>query len=373
MSVVSIIGCGFVADLYMKSFQSFPECRVCAVFDQDADRAKAFGAYWSVPVAATWEEIVQMQPEGGLVLNLTNPSAHYEVTRRALEAGFHVYSEKPLATQMSHAMELHELAKVSGLMLSSAPCSVLGETAQTLMQAVRAEVAGKPRLVYAELDDGFIPQAPYRDWRGVSGAPWPFQNEMQVGCTIEHAGYYLTWLIAIFGSVQRVVAASSHLLPDLLPENSAPDMSVAVLFFENGVVARLTCSIVAPHDHSLQVVGDQGVLRVKRAWDNGAPVRFHKRLRIRRRLLEHPIGKRQRLTVASPPNVKRTGAASMNFALGPMEMLNALEKKRPNRLSPDFALHLNEVTLAVHHAGHDNGIQTMQTRCQRMELLPWAN
>ncbi len=372
MSIVSIIGCGFVADLYMKSFESFPESRVCVVYDQDTARAEAFGAYWSVPVAQSWGEFVQMQAPGSLVLNLTNPSAHYDVTRRALDSGFHVYSEKPLATQMSHAQELYDLARARGLMLASAPCSVLGEAAQVVMQSVRDGVVGTPRLVYAELDDGFIPQAPHQDWQSVSGAPWPFEDEMQVGCTLEHAGYYLTWLIAIFGSVERVVAASAKILPDLLPEESAPDMSVAVLFFESGMVARLTCSIVAPHDHSLKVVGDNGVLKINRAWDNGAPVRFHRRVRIRRRLLENPIGKRQHLKTTPPPKVRRTGAASMNFALGPMEMLNALEKQRPNRLTPEFALHLNEVTLAIHNAGQENGVQIMQTHCQPMELLPWA-
>ncbi len=373
MSVVSIIGCGFVADLYMKSFQSFPGCKINVVYDHNFDRATAFGDFWSIPVAQSWDEFVQMQPEDGIVLNLTNPSEHYDVTRKALEAGFHVYSEKPLATEMTQAHALHDLARAKGLMLSSAPCSVLGETAQTLLQSVRSGVAGRARLVYAELDDGFIPQAPHQDWQSISGAPWPFLDEMRVGCTMEHAGYYLTWLIAIFGTVERVVAASANVLSDLLPDESAPDMSVAVLFFENGVVARLTCSIVAPHNHALQIVGDKGVLKVKQAWDNQAAVRFHRRLRIRRRLLENPMGKRQRLRVASPPKVKRTGAASMNFALGPMEMIRALKQQRPSRLSSEFALHLNEVTLAIHNAGRDNGIQIMQTRCEPMELHPWAS
>ena len=62
----------------------------------------------------------------------------------------------------------------------------------------------------------------------------------------------------------------------------------------------------------------------------------------------------------------------MNFALGPIEMLTALEEGRPARLSADFALHLNEVTLAIQNAGEDAGAQTMTTRCDAMEPMPWA-
>jgi hypothetical protein len=72
------------------------------------------------------------------------------------------------------------------------------------------------------------------------------------------------------------------------------------------------------------------------------------------------------------PKVKRWGAAEMNFALGPMEMVEAIETGRPPRLAGDFALHLNEVTLAIQNAGRSRGVQGMQTHCDRMEPMPWA-
>jgi hypothetical protein len=62
----------------------------------------------------------------------------------------------------------------------------------------------------------------------------------------------------------------------------------------------------------------------------------------------------------------------MNFALGPAEMLAALRENRPCRLSADFALHLNEVTLAIQNAGDSTGAQKMTTTCPPMEPMPWA-
>lgn len=373
MSAVSILGCGFVADLYARALAEMPGIRVAGVYDRDAARLARFCGHWDLPVVQSLSALLAGTPEGGIVLNLTNPEAHYALNKACLEAGLAVYSEKPLALDMGQARELHALAAEKGLMLASAPCSVLGEAAQTLGHAIRTGVAGTPRVVYAELDDGFVPQAAYKKWLSETGAPWPYVDEFNVGCTLEHAGYYLSWLIAWFGPVRTVVAASAEVMPDKLGSGAmAPDLSVATLFFHNGVVARLTCSIVAPHDHRIRVVGDKGVLSCKAAWDNGAKVTFAKRMTVRRRLMEHPFPKRLRLKGPTHPKVKRWGAAAMNFLLGPQEMLDALAEGRDCRLSNDFALHMTEVTLAIQNAGEYSGAQSMTTTCAAMEPMPWA-
>jgi predicted dehydrogenase len=373
MERVSIIGCGFVADLYMRSLATFSHVLVDRVYDRDANRLMQFCTHWDLNPVHSLTEFFDGLPKGSLILNLTNPKSHFEVNKACLEAGHHVYSEKPLAVDMSEAQALFDLAEAKNLMVASAPCSVLGEAAQTLGKALREDVAGTPRLIYAELDDGFIPQAPFQDWKSETGAPWPAEDEFQVGCTLEHAGYYLAWLISYFGSVERVVSASAEVIPDKDPSGAGtPDYASATLFFENGPVTRLTCSIVAPHDHQIRIMGDKGVLGLKRAWDNRAPVKFYRRMRLRRRLLELPFGRRIRLNGATHPFAGKWGAANMNFALGPVEMLESISENRPCRLSNEFALHLNEVTLAMQNAGAESGSQVMTTCCSPMEPMPWA-
>lgn len=373
MKPLAIVGCGFVADLYMRSFATFPHVQIVAAYDHDANRLAAFCAHWGVTAAAGLDQFLASLPAGSLILNLTNPGSHFDINTACLIAGHHVYSEKPLAISMDDALSLDALANEKGLQLASAPCSVLGQAAQTMGRAIREDTVGTPRLIYAELDDGFISQAPFQDWRSESGAPWPAEDEFKVGCTLEHAGYYLAWLISWFGPVRRVVAASAEVLPDKDPSGQGtPDVSIATLFFETGPVVRLTCSIVAPHNHQIQVIGDKGILEVKKAWDNDAPVRFRKRMTIRRKLMESPIAKRIAIKGETHPKVKRWGAAAMNFALGPVEMLEALEANRTSRLSGDFALHLNEVTLAIQNARDDAGAQDMKTTCSAMEPMPWA-
>lgn len=369
---VALVGCGFVADLYMRSLTLHPEISVLAGYDQDPARRAQFAAHWTLDTEASLDALLVRLAPGDVVLNLTNPAAHYAVSRACLEAGHHVWCEKPLTSDLVQAQALHDLAEARGLMLASAPSSVLGEAAQVLIGAVRRGVAGTPRLIYAEMDDGFIPQAPYRKWLSESGAPWPYADEFHVGCTLEHAGYVLSWLIAMFGSVKTVVAASAEVIPDKPGAGGTPDFSTATLYFENGPVARLTCSIAASHDHRLRVFGDKGVLQVREVWDNAAPVRFYRRFALRRRLIEHPIGRRIRPSGPSHPKTGRWGAASMNFALGPVEMLAALAEGRACRLSNAMALHLTEVTLAIQNAGRSSGAQEMQSRCAPMEVMPWV-
>jgi predicted dehydrogenase len=369
---IGIVGTGFVADLYMRSLATFPHLKVVMAHDIDRARLAAFCRHWNVTPAHGLDQLLQGGSDSPvLILNLTNPSAHFDVSRACLQAGKHVYSEKPLALDMDSARQLCALAEERSLLLASAPCSLLGEAAQALWLALRRGKIGQTRLVYAQLDDDFIPRAPFRKWRSESGAPWPFRDEFLVGCTLEHAGYYLTWLMAMFGSVEKVVAASATLVEnkiDGLP-HSAPDFSCATLFFKSGVVARLTCSILAPHDHSLRIIGDTGVLEVDRSWDNDAAVRLRRRFTIRRRLINSPVATRIRINGYTHPKVGRWGAAAMNFALGPAEMCAALGESRKCRLSAGFALHLNEVTLAMQNA---NGRQDIHSECPPVEPMPWA-
>ncbi|WP_372611167.1 Gfo/Idh/MocA family protein [Aquicoccus sp.] len=372
MKSVVIVGCGFVADLYMTGLATFPGVHIVGAHDRDGARLQAFCTHWDIPGYPDLDRALAALPRGGLVLNLTNPASHGAINRAALSAGHHVFCEKPMALSLDEAREMARMARDAGLQLASAPSSMLGEASQMLAHALRDGVAGAPRLVYAELDDGFIPQAPVQDWISESGAPWPYRDEFRVGCTLEHAGYYLSWLINMFGPVTHLVAASAEALPDKPGGASGtPDFSVATLFFEDGPPARLTCSIAAPHDHRIRVIGDKGVLSVGEAWNNAAPVRFHRRLRIRRRLLESPLGQRIKPKGPTHPKVKRRGAAAMNFALGPAEMLDAIAEGRAARLAGDFALHLTEVTLAIQNAGRA-GAMEIASRCDKPEPMPWA-
>ena len=340
---IAFVGCGFVADLYAQTLPSHKDLTLIGVMDKDARRAERFGKHYGVPVFGSMEELLS-NPQVELVVNLTNPHAHEGVTRASLEHGKHVYSEKPLAMGLEQARSLVALARSRGLRLSGAPCTLLGAAAQRAWRAVRENRVGRVRLVYAELDDGRVDLAPHRKWVSASGAPWPAEDEFSVGCTLEHAGYVLTWLVAMFGPVSRVTSFAG-----LQVHAEAPDFTVACLEFRGGVVARLTCSVLAPHDHTLRVMGDEGVLFVKDTWSFHSPVYVRKWMRLRRRLLLSPIRHRVPGT-GSPAAAPRRGSARIDFSLGVAALARAICGDGDTPLNEDFCLHVNEVVLAIQNA-----------------------
>lgn len=362
---IALVGCGFVADYYMSTLSNHPHLKLVGAYDKDPARLQAFTLFYGVPAYASLTDLLADQ-QVQLVVNLTNPRSHYEISKTCLEHGRHVYSEKPLAMHYEQALELVELAEQNGLGLSSAPCSLLSEAAQTMLHAVRSEVVGKTRLVYAELDDGLLHRMAYKKWVSASGAPWPYKDEFEVGCTLEHAGYYLTWLVAMFGRVVSVTAHAACLIPDkvsgesLNPPNT-PDCSFGILVFESGVIARLTTTIIGPHDHTIRIIGDRGVIRLRDCWMNDARVYVQPLITFRRKTFLLPFGRRYKATGVVRKNVKTTGGSRMDYSGGIAELALSINQNRKCQLSARFSLHVTEVALALHCAAPGGRISQMRS------------
>jgi predicted dehydrogenase len=397
---IAIVGCGYVADYYISTFPNYPELEVVGVMDRDALRARAFAKFWKIPRVYPSLEDLLNDPQVAIVLNCTNPSSHYAVSRACLIAGKHVYSEKPLSMVFEEAEELVGLAEERGLSLSGAPCSVLGEAAQTTWKALRQGIAGKVRLVYAELDEGMLHLMNFREWTSPSGIRWPNRDEFEVGSAIEHAGYYVTWLAAFFGPARRVTAYASCQVPekdsDVAPDRIGPDFSVGMIEFASGVVARLTCSLVATHDHALRIFGDAGVLSCEDGWIYSSPVRFVRfevPLTPGRRAVRIPP--RSKIlnavwTFVAPKILREPGPTlippvrearfqsyprnghHMDFARGIAEQAEALRENRACRLSARFMLHVNEVVLALQPAQGASGMRTITSTFEPIAPMPWA-
>ena len=344
---IAIVGCGYVADLYMANLEVHPSVTIVAAFDIVPAHADRFHAYWKIPVYYSMAELLAAE-DFDLVLNLTNPDSHFDVSHGFLEAGKHVYSEKPLAMSWDDATALVAFAAEKGLTISCAPCAHLSEAAQAMKRAIDAGEIGKPVLAYVEMDDNFVALSRYRSWISVSGAPWPAEDEFEVGCTLEHAGYCLSWLLLMFGPVSRIVSFASlqYSGKPIAAGKEAPDFSVTCLEFANGFVARLTCSILAESDHRFTVVGDKGIIQAHNIWVYRTAVTIRNYLRIRRRFMVSPFRRKVPL-VPTGPKVKKHGSASHDFLRGPAEVAAALKEGRRSRMAADFVLHLNEVALAI--------------------------
>lgn len=360
---VAIVGCGYVSEFYRKTLSNYPGLRLVGLFDTNENNLRAFHRHMPARMYGSLDELLADRSVE-MILNLTNPRSHFEVTRRCLDAGKHVYSEKPLAMDAKAAADLVALSRERRVYLASAPCSLLSEVAQTLWKALRENAVGRVRLVYANFDDGMIaPKLAPWQWRNDSNVAWPAKDEFEVGCTYEHAGYVLTWLAAFFGPVRKMTTFASCLLPDkgIEVDKMAPDFTVGCLEFDRGIVARVTCGLVAPHDKSLTIVGDDGIIAVSDVRNEQAPVRYrYLPSRGWRARVEGRVNKLRRIAklpgwqkewhswaIYPTPAPQSTRFVSrmkpVDFCRGPAEFAQAITERRPCRLSPELGAHLVEL------------------------------
>src|SRR5262245_58680691 len=138
---VGVIGCGNISAAYFRLAPLFKgiEMRACADVNMEAAKARAKEFE---PRAETVDELLA-DDEVDIVVNLTVPSAHYEISRRVLEAGKHVYSEKPFVLSVKEGLDLKKRAEKADLRIGSAPNTFLGGAHQLARSLVDSGSLGK--------------------------------------------------------------------------------------------------------------------------------------------------------------------------------------------------------------------------------------
>ena len=203
---IAFVGCGYVFDIYMRTKWAYPELEITGVYDIDSARAATVSKHYDFHAYPSYDALLA-DPAVDIVVNLTSIRSHYETVKRALEAGKHVYSEKPITTDIDQTRELFDLARARGVILTGAPCNVFSDAVSTMWKAVRDGAIGRPILIYAEMDDNPAHLMQLETVQSPTGAPFPYVEELQEGCTIEHVGYHLVWLCAMFGPARRMPPA----------------------------------------------------------------------------------------------------------------------------------------------------------------------
>jgi predicted dehydrogenase len=390
---LAFIGCGHVFDYYISTMWAHNELKILGIYDIDNSRANKVGNYYEINVYESLDSLLN-DKDIDIIVNLTNINSHYDVSKKSLEAGKHVYSEKPLTTNLEETKELFKIAKMRNLIFSGAPCNIFSDSVCTMWKAIIDKAIGKPVLVYAEFDDNPIHLSNFMKSKGPTGAPWPYIEEFEQGCTFEHIGYHLVWICAIFGPVKSLTAFSKNLIKNktnskLSPPNT-PDYSVACLNFDNGVTARITCNIVAPRDYRMRIIGDEGEILCDRYSNYKSPVfleRFSKSSlnarklsSVRRHLIlgrlfgvggykiplinrwkSHAIdsekGYRRTFKQKIISWIRRRETHAQDKMLGIAEMAHSIRHKKPQLLTPEYLIHINELTLLIQRASED-GIAT---------------
>jgi len=244
-TTIGVIGCGMISEIYLQNmtgiFCNYLEVIACADLNYETavKRAEQFG------LRVDTVEGLLRDPEIELIVNLTIPAAHYEISKKSLLAGKHVYSEKPLAEKFEQGIELVQLAAEHKLSIAAAPDTFLGAGFQTCRDVIDRGELGE--LVSAF---GFM----------LSKGPETFHPNPAFfyqpggGPLLDMGPYYFTALTSLLGPAVRVTGISKSQTPTRKVQNPdsplydttfpcvADSFTAALVEFANGVIANVTTS-----------------------------------------------------------------------------------------------------------------------------------
>jgi predicted dehydrogenase len=357
---VGIIGCGNISAAYMRLAPMFNsiEVRACADLNREASavRAAEFGLRdLSIDELLAADDI-------DIIVNLTVPAAHFEVSKSILEAGKHAYSEKPFVLRVDEGKELAAIAKARNLYVGSAPDTFMGGAHQLARHLIDEGEIGK---VIA--GSCHVMSRGMEDWH-----PNPdFFFQPGGGPVLDLAPYYITNLVNMIGPVKRVAALATKGSETRTigngPRNGekipvdTPTNIHALLEFENGATITMSNSWdVWAHRHAeMEIYGAEGSLFVPDPNFFGGDVELAKS--------DGQINKVPMWDhVFAKPNEK-DGANYRTVGLA--DMADAIIHNRPFRCSIDLALHVVDVMLGILKSGETGEFVAMTTSCARPEAF----
>ena len=325
---IGVIGCGNISAAYLTAARAFLILDVVALSDVNpaaAARAAEFG------LPARPVDAMLADPAVEIVLNLTVPKAHVEVGLKAIAAGKHVHSEKPLGVNVAEARRLIEAAAAKGLRIGCAPDTFLGGAHQTARRCVDEGLIDRPIGGAA-----FFMCPGHERWRPNPG----FYYLDGGGPMLDMGPYYVTDLVNLLGPVASVMGAT-HV--------------TGTLMFASGAAVSMTMSFdVARHKHvPIEFYGETGSLIVPDPNYFGGRVEFATAAEDWR---EIPT---------------RGPYADGNYRiLGLADMAHAIRSGRPHRASGELAFHVLEVMEAFQTSSDAGAAVAMSTRPERPAPLP---
>jgi predicted dehydrogenase len=361
---IGVIGCGNISKAYFSLAPLFRgiEMRACADINMDAARARAD----EFKLRADTVEGLLAAEDIDIIVNLTIPAVHYEVSKQVLDAGKHVYSEKPFVLSVEEGLDLKKRAETEGLRIGSAPDTFLGGAHQLVRELIDAGKLGK-------ITSGscYVMSHGMEHWH-----PNPdFFFQPGAGPVLDVGPYYITNLIQLIGPVKQVAAFASIPAKERtissqprkgqkVPVNT-PTTIHGIMEFHNGAVVTLNASWdVWAHGHApMELYGEAGTVFVPDPNFFGGDVRITREGEPVKRLPKwnHPFG------VA---NQKHDHGMMANYrTAGLADMAVAIVEGRPHRCSMELALHAVDVMTGILRSGETGKFVPMQTSCERPAAL----
>lgn len=369
---IGVIGCGDISTRnYVPNITSrFRNMEIYALCDLDRERAMALAAKHGIPHVLTLDEIYE-DPEIDVILNLTNPQAHYEVNMRALRSGKHVYSEKPLGLTLQEASDIVRLAEEKDLYVGCAPDVFLGAGVQTCRKVIEDGLIGE--ILSAKVANM------YHGPENIHPAP-DFFYRKGAGPMLDIGPYGISEMLYFMGPAVELCCYGGIGIPHRPVKDHFVDVDVntnynGIVKFANGKSASVNFSWDtwgAENGPCVQIYGTKGSLFLSDPDNYGEGSRVHV-------LLEEDLygedGKISRDKTSNSNAYKKEipllfASPAENRGLGLCEMIEAIREGRPARANGEFACHVTELLDGFNIAIATGKPYEIQTTFDMMERLP---
>ncbi|MCT8343660.1 MULTISPECIES: Gfo/Idh/MocA family protein [Photorhabdus] len=271
-----IVGCGYAADFYVSNLNNYECLNIVGCVDRDSNRLEAFSNYHSFDAYSSVSDALE-NVNVDILLNLTNPEEHYNVSLEAVTNGISVYSEKPFTMGITESRKLVEVSKNNNCIITSAPSLLLNPPIIKVMEILSSGEIGEIRLIKSAIHEGPVHKMNFGSWVSLSGAPWPAKNEFEVGCGFEHGSYVIDLILALMGTPDSMNYSSALIYPDKeVTDSPAPDWIDLTLEYGDSRRAKIELSIVESEDHSFRIIGDEGEIIVEDLWMANSPIILRK-------------------------------------------------------------------------------------------------
>ncbi len=356
---IGVIGVGAISAIYLKNLTTVfsGSVAVTALSDLAPGRAEAAAAEYGIPQVLSTDSLIQSD-DVDIVLNLTTPQAHFEIARKAVSAGKHVYGEKPLCVTREEAAELLMLADENDVRVGCSPDTVLGAGIQTCRKLIHDGWIGEPIGATA-----FMLNHGHESWH-----PDPaFYYKTGGGPMFDMGPYYLSALVQLMGPASRISGSARKTFDTRTVTSEAkygevvdvevPTHVTANIEFISGAIATVITSfdVWGSTLPRIEIYGSEGSMVVPDPNTFGGPVQIRRK------------GAKEWSEIPLTHDY-----AENSRGLGVVDMAESIREGAEHRSNAHIAAHVLDIMHGIHDAAASGTYYTPQTTCRQPDPRPLA-
>ncbi len=367
MKNVGLVGCGHIAETYFRSQKYFNNINFVACADIDNNKAENTSQKYKIDHISVNSLLNDERID--IVLNLTVPKAHFDISKKALKANKHVYCEKPMSIKFEDANQLLNLAKEKNLYLGNAPDTFLGGGGQLSKKIIDNKsigdiLTGNFIFAFPGVQD-FHPNA--ESWFQEGGGP-----------VIDMGPYFFTTLVNLLGPAKNVRSRgkkfSSRRQYKAGPKKgnsfdvTIPTSYMLDIEFENGAIIQgfLSFDVMNHKRNHIELYGTKGSIIVPDPNMFGGPI-----------FISHELGSiweeisvedkiLGKTNIVNHSGRSNEAAQQANYrGIGLAEMIDSIENKREHLCNSELALHVLDIIDSILLSSISKSEVNLRTTCKK--------